>query len=214
MPRLRITNITAETDSGIVDTSGQSSFRLTIPADSTVSASVTQDVLERLASQLDGLEDAGIITYYVDADPAVDARIQSPTPGLQMREVKRTFTAAQLASLTGSSEAVALTGFPANACPVWAAVEINDLVSGIGVTSVTATVGDAGDADEIMATVEAYNAAADSWLSIPGVSAGEYVFESAYAPIVTLVSNVAFTNVTVGELVVHLYYMAPQSDSA
>lgn len=113
-----------------------------------------------------------------------------------------------------TSDTVALTdittgaGFPANAIPLAAHVELDTEFSGGAVSAITVAVGDAADADELFTATSVFTGATAGMKSAAGAAVGKFAHESAYSPILTAAltgGNAA--DLTAGSLYVIIQYV-------
>lgn len=207
MPRLVITNVTSSA-TGVFDPTGLSDTKIAVPANSTVTTDVTSRVLENLATQLSALTTSSVITWRVDDDPDVNDSLEALGPrAMPLKVLQQTVTTADLTA-SATAQNVALTGFPADSVPVMAVVELNTVFAGGAASNAVVSVGDAADPDEYCTDQAMLSGL--GMKSAPGVSSGEYVFETAYVPVARVTTTGADVDtLTSGSMVVHLYYLTP-----
>lgn len=127
----------------------------------------------------------------------------APVQILRQRIQHSDLTAAAL------SEAIAITGFPANSIPIGAVAEVDTAFSGGGAASVTVEVGDAGGTSELFSAVSVFTGVSGLVQGNVGPLSGSWKLEAAYAPIATFTSNVNVDTLTAGDLYIHIYYITP-----
>lgn len=131
--------------------------------------------------------------------------------GREFGRLEQKVTAAQLAAITptGTTVTVALTGFPARARPIAARIHINTKFAGTGITAVSATVGDAADADELLDDTNLAPTTPAVDYEAP-VSPGTLGEEAAYAPLLSVTITPAASqtnaNLSAGELIVAIWW--------
>lgn len=108
-----------------------------------------------------------------------------------------------------TSEAIALTGFPANAAPIFAEVKVETDFAGGSASAATVVVGDAGATNELLTSTNIFTGVQNTaWIQTTGATLNsDFQREAAYAPIATVATtddNVV--NLTAGSLLVRIYY--------
>lgn len=83
-----------------------------------------------------------------------------------------------------TTEAISITGFPANAYPIHGRVGLKVAFSGGSVSELTVQLGDTADPDGLMTAVSVFTGASLDQLGAAGIEAGigTAALESAYAP--------------------------------
>lgn len=123
---------------------------------------------------------------------------------------KQNLTDADL-SAAATSEAVAITGFPANAKPIYARIEINTAFSGGSVSALTVEIGDAVDPNGKMTAEDCFTGASTGVIAgSDGAEAdNSAVLEAAYSPIATFRSTSDNVDaLDAGDLNAYVYYQA------
>jgi len=106
------------------------------------------------------------------------------------------------------------SGFPTNVVIYGAMIELDNVFSDTPtgtISAVTASIGDAGGAAELMTATDVFTGAPLGWKTAPGTAAEGFLFEAAYSPIVQI--NTTSANVdtlTEGSLEAHIFYFVPE----
>ena len=209
MPVLTVKNLIIQ-DTQIMDPSGLSNTRLYIPAGTTKTLTVDGQILERLAPQLKALETAStpVISYSVADDTATDPRAELKEGVTVVREFIQTISTANVAALAGAAANFALTGFPAKSFTIASAIELVTPFTGTAITGLTASIGDAGDTDELCVVQEVLSAAvANTILTGSGALTALWTYEATYAPVVRFSATGGnLSAMLTGKCVAHIYY--------
>jgi hypothetical protein len=176
------------------------------PAPQTVGGDATLAANGTLTIANDAVTTGKIIDGAVTA--AKFGSLVAPIQILRQRIQHSDLTAAAI------SEAIAITGFPANSIPLGAVAEVDTAFSGGGSASVTVEVGDAGGTSELFSGVEVFTGASGFVQGNVGALAGAWKLEAAYAPIATFTSDVNVDTLTAGDLYIHIYYVTPSAATA
>lgn len=144
------------------------------------------------------------------SEATVPARAAGDTGPLLIQEFRDTIAFGDLGS--GATDAIALSGFPANALILGAAIEVDDAwtVGGGDTTGLTAELGDAGVTDEQLAALDLVGVSAGWAAHAPGSKSSR--FESAWSPEVLFTATGGSTeldHVDAGALTVHIWYALP-----
>lgn len=152
-------------------------------------------IVQNTPIRFDGIYEIGVAKCRISHTDLTDA------------DTSQTFTFNTLAKEDGSRR------FPANARPMYAWINVITGFSGGSVSAITAALGDAGDIDELITAVSVLDGAEGL-----KVKSGTYTlgsFETAYAPIVTIVStDDDLENVDAGVIEVCIAYESIQTRAA
>jgi len=155
--------------------------------------------------------DGHVIATELDlAEASVAARAAGDTGPLLIQELTFAIDFSDLGS--GATDAISITGFPANAIPIAAAVEVDTAftVGGGDTTGLTLQIGDAGDPDGKLAALDLVGVAAGWTAHAPGVEHPS--FEKAWSPEALFTATGGSTeldHVDAGALTVHIWYVLP-----
>lgn len=109
-----------------------------------------------------------------------------------------------------TSETEAITGFPANAAPLFAEIKVETDFSGGSVSAATVTVGDAGSANELLTATNVFTGVQNTaWIQTTAAAInGKFQREEAYSPILTITTTSDnAVNLSAGSLLVRIYYV-------
>lgn len=112
----------------------------------------------------------------------------SSLAGWKFAAHKQNITTADLTD-AATSQAVAITGFPANSIPVYGRIYINTVLSGGSISAATAELGDAGASTGLITAEDIFTGATTGVLAgTDGAEAGfgTAALEAAYSPICTV----------------------------
>jgi len=112
---------------------------------------------------------------------------------------------------SGAADAIALSDFPTGVFVMAASVEILDAFAGEG--DLAMTVGDTGDADGLMGSVNLDGVAAGTVLNAFGAEQGfRYEADLGTAGLAAAFAATELDDVTAGSLRVRIYYATPMAD--
>lgn len=115
------------------------------------------------------------------------------------------------AAATSDTVAFASPIFPTNAIPYKASMQLTEVFAGGSISAATMQLGDAGDADALIAAGDVFTGSSLLAAETHGSGAeslGSAVMEAAYAPILTLtLTGDNCDALTTGELMATIYYM-------
>lgn len=210
MARLVINNVSSS-DTVVFDKTGETTRKIEVAAGATVTTDgLTVDEIENLKTPLLELETAGTITFFMSEEPSGDARFESlSAPGMVMRELTQTVDADDLTA-AAAEQSIAITGFPANSFPMAAAIELDLGFDGGALSALVASIGDAAALGELCTSQNVFSGQTAGMKSTAGDNAGEFVFETAYSPVVYVSGTGANVNAAVnGSMIAHVWYMTP-----
>jgi len=132
------------------------------------------------------------------------AGLLAPISYIEQRITHADFVAA------ATTETEAITGFPANAAPLFAEIKVETDFSGGSVSAATVTVGDAGSANELLTSTNVFTGVQNTaWIQTTGAALnGKFQREAAYSPILTITTTTDnAVNLDAGSLLVRIYYV-------
>lgn len=153
-----------------------------------------------------------IATGAVTAAKLAEEAVTEPKCAPSLLPIQRLTQRIQHSDLTAAAttQAIAITGFPANSIPLFSVFEIETPFSGGTAAGVVVKAGDAGADTELFGNVSVFTGASGIVQGAPGTLAGTYTLEAAYSPIATFISvGENLVNLTAGDGYVHIYFATP-----